>query len=261
MKFCRFIPLSDAAQGEPPRYGIIEDHRVSVISAAPWTPWAVSGKFVPLDSVRLLAPVEPRKIVCVGRNYAAHAAELGNDVPKEPLIFLKPSTSIIGPGEAIVLPKYSQRVEHEGELGMVIGRKCAHLDDREDPLSYVLGYTCVNDVTARDLQKTDVQFTRAKGFDTFCPVGPHIETDLDPTNVLVEARVNGALRQSGSTSLMSYTCEFLVRWISRMMTLQPGDIISTGTPSGVGPLVADDVVEVSVAGIGVLRNPVHGTQA
>jgi len=261
MKFCRFIPLSDAAQGEPPRYGIIEDHRVSVISAAPWTPWAVSGKFVPLDSVRLLAPVEPRKIVCVGRNYAAHAAELGNDVPKEPLIFLKPSTSIIGPGEAIVLPKYSQRVEHEGELGMVIGRKCAHLDDREDPLSYVLGYTCVNDVTARDLQKTDVQFTRAKGFDTFCPVGPHIESELQPEDLLVEALVNGRLRQSGRTSLMIFPPAFLVRWISRMMTLEPGDLIATGTPAGVGPIAHGDEVDVRVGGIGVLRNPVHSAPA
>src|SRR5882757_11055744 len=257
MKFCRFIPLSDAAQGEPPRYGIIEDHRVSVISAAPWTPWAVSGKFVPLDSARLLAPVEPRKIVCVGRNYAAHAAELGNEVPKEPLIFLKPSTSVVGPSDAIVLTKYSQRVEHEGELGLVIGRRCSRLNDQENALSYVLGYTCVNDVTARDLQKSDVQFTRAKGFDTFCPVGPHIETEIRPEDLLVETLVNGEIRQSGRTSLMVYPPAFLVRWISRMMTLEPGDLIATGTPAGVGPLAGGDVVDVRIEGIGVLRNPVH----
>ena len=208
-----------------------------------------------------MAPVEPRKIVCVGRNYAAHAAELGNEVPKDPLIFLKPSTAIVGPGEAIVLPRYSQKVEHEGELGLVIGRKCAHLSDNDDALSYLAGYTCVNDVTARDLQKADVQFTRAKGFDTFCPVGPHIESELRPGNVLVEAVVNGEVRQSGRTSLMVFPPEFLVRWISRMMTLEPGDLIATGTPAGVGPLVAGDTVEVRVEGIGVLRNPVQAAIA
>src|SRR5208337_3376437 len=163
----------------------------------------------------------------------------------------------IGPDEPIVLPKASNRVEHEGELGVVIGKRCAHLPDDEDALSFVLGYTCINDVTARDLQKADVQFTRAKGFDTFCPVGPYIETQLDPREVLVECRVNGAPRQSGSTSLMTYPVDFLVRWVSRVMTLNPGDLIATGTPAGVGPLVADDTVEVSAAGVGVLRNPVH----
>ncbi len=182
-----------------------------------------------------MAPVDPGKIVCVGRNYAAHAAELGNEVPKEPLIFLKPPSAIIGPGEPIVLTPQSQRVEHEGELALIVGRRCSQLKDSDDALSYLLGYSCLNDVTARDLQKSDVQFTRAKGFDTFCPVGPHIETQLDPTNVLVETRVNGALRQSGSTSLMAYPVAFLVRWISRVMTLFPGDLIATGTPAGVGP--------------------------
>jgi 2-keto-4-pentenoate hydratase/2-oxohepta-3-ene-1,7-dioic acid hydratase in catechol pathway len=211
--------------------------------------------------VRLGAPVEPGKVVCIGRNYAAHAAEFGNEVPKEPLMFLKPASSIIGSDEPIILTPYSQRVEHEGELAIVIGRRCSRLRDTDDALSYALGYTCLNDVTARDLQKADVQFTRAKGFDTFCAVGPHIETSIDPANVLVETRVNGALRQSGSTSLMVYPCAFLIRWISRMMTLLPGDLIATGTPAGVGPLVAGDVVEVSVAGIGVLRNPVQGPPA
>ena len=215
----------------------------------------------PLKDCRLAAPVLPSKIVCVGRNYAAHAAEFGHEMPKEPMIFLKPPSSVIGPGESIVLPKYSQRVEHEAELGLVIGKTCSHLNDDEDPLSYLLGYTCVNDVTARDLQKSDVQFTRAKGFDTFCPVGPHLETELDPHNVLVEAHVNGTQKQSGDTSLMAFPVAFLVRWISRMMTLVPGDLIATGTPAGVGPLVAGDTVEVSVAGIGMLRNPVHSPQA
>src|SRR6202022_23912 len=193
--------------------------------------------------------------------YAAHAAELGNQVPKEPLMFLKPPTSIIGPDEPIGLPSYSKQVEYEGELAIIIGRRCSHLRDTDDALANVLGYTCLNDVTARDLQKADVQFTRAKGFDTFCPVGPHIETQLDPTNVLVETRVNGSVRQSGNTSLMVYPCAFLIRWISRMMTLFPGDLIATGTPGGVGPLNAGDVAEVSVAGIGVLRNPVPAPHA
>jgi 2-keto-4-pentenoate hydratase/2-oxohepta-3-ene-1,7-dioic acid hydratase in catechol pathway len=211
--------------------------------------------------VRLVAPVDPSKIVGIGRNYAAHAAELGNEVPKEPLMFLKPPSSIVGPEQPVVLTPYSERVEHEGELAIVIGRRCSHLRDSDNALSYVLGYTCLNDVTARDIQKSDVQFTRGKGFDTFCPVGPHIETDLDLANALVETRVNAALRQSGNTSLMIYPCAFLVRWISRMMTLYPGDVIATGTPAGVGPLVAGDVVEVSVAGIGVLRNPVQAPPA
>jgi 2-keto-4-pentenoate hydratase/2-oxohepta-3-ene-1,7-dioic acid hydratase in catechol pathway len=187
----------------------------------------------------------------------AHAAEFGHEVPKEPLIFLKPPSAMIGPGEPIVLTPQSQRVEHEGELALVVGRRCSHLKDSDDALAYLLGYSCLNDVTARDLQKSDVQFTRAKGFDTFCPFGPHIETQLDPSDVLVETHVNGVLRQSGRTSLMVYPVAFLVRWISRVMTLNPGDVIATGTPAGVGPLVAGDIVDVSVSGVGVLRNPVQ----
>ena len=259
MKFCRFI--SSALGASVPRYGILEGEKVQEISATPWTEWSGTGRSFPRTSVRLLAPVEPRKIVCVGRNYSAHAAELGNDVPKEPLIFLKPPTSIVGPSDAIVLPSYSRRVEHEGELGLVMGRKCAHLNDHENPLDYVLGYTCVNDVTARDLQKADVQFTRAKGFDTFCPTGPYIESELHPGDLLVEALVNGEVRQSGRTSLMVFPPPFLVRWISRMMTLEPGDLIATGTPSGVGPLVERDVVDIRIGGIGVLSNPVHAPMA
>jgi len=240
---------------------MIEGEDVIGITGVPWGQWARGSRSSRLSHVRLLAPVEPSKIVCVGRNYAAHAAELGNEVPKEPLIFLKPSTSIVGPGEPIILTNFSQRVEHEGELSVVVGRRCSQLRDSDDPLSFVLGYTCLNDVTARDLQNRDVQFTRSKGFDTFCPVGPHIETKLDPTNVVVETRVNAAIRQSGNTSLMIYPVTYLIRWISRMMTLLPGDLIATGTPAGVGPLVVGDSVEVSVAGIGVLRNPVHAAQA
>ena len=262
MKICRYqMREASSSDTASPLYGLIESENVIEISGPPWGQWSRGSRSSRLADARLLAPVEPTKIVCIGRNYAAHAAELGNEVPKEPLMFLKPPSSIIGPEEVIVLTKYSQRVEHEGELAMVIGRRCSQLRDTDDALSFVVGYTCLNDVTARDLQKSDVQFTRGKGFDTFCAVGPHIETALDPSNVLVETRVNGARRQSSATSLMIYPPAFLVRWISRMMTLMPGDVIATGTPAGVGPLVAGDTVEVSVAGIGVLRNPVHAPQA
>ncbi len=262
MKICRFVMRDGSASAtEAARHGLIEGDSILEISGLPWGRWTRGSRSVHLAEARLLAPVAPSKIVCVGRNYAAHAAELGNELPKEPLIFLKPPSAIIGPQEAIVLTKYSNRVEHEGELAIVIGRRCSNLLEADDALSFVMGYTCLNDVTARDLQKSDVQFTRGKGFDTFCPVGPHIETDLDPSSVLVETRVNGSLRQSSSTSLMIYTPAFLVRWISRVMTLNPGDVIATGTPAGVGPLVAGDVVEVSVGGVGVLRNPVRAPQA
>jgi 2-keto-4-pentenoate hydratase/2-oxohepta-3-ene-1,7-dioic acid hydratase in catechol pathway len=259
MKFCRF----STADSVLPRFGLLEANSVTEITGAPWAtdPWRKTSSAYAVDQVRLLAPVTPSKIVCVGRNYAAHAAELGNDMPEEPLIFLKPSTSIVGPGEPIILPRYSQKVEHESELALVVARRASRLSDSDDPHSYLLGYSCLNDVTARDLQKSDVQFTRSKGFDTFCPIGPHIESQLNPDDVLVECRVNGTLRQSARSSLMAFRPAFLLRWISRMMTLNPGDVIATGTPSGVGPLVAGDRVEVSVEGIGVLRNPVHPPQA
>jgi 2-keto-4-pentenoate hydratase/2-oxohepta-3-ene-1,7-dioic acid hydratase in catechol pathway len=257
MKFCRFVPPKTSALAASAVYGILEGGQVREISGAPWGTWSPGAHVWRVPDVRLVAPVEPSKIVCIGRNYAAHAAELGNEVPKEPLMFLKPPSSVIGPEESIVLTLYSQKVEHEGELAMIIGRYCSDLSDEKDALKYVLGYSCLNDVTARDLQKADVQFTRGKGFDTFCPIGPHIETDVDPADISVETRVNGAVRQSGQTSLMIYPCAFLVRWISRMMTLYPGDVIATGTPAGVGPLTAGDVVEVQIEGIGVLRNSVR----
>jgi 2-keto-4-pentenoate hydratase/2-oxohepta-3-ene-1,7-dioic acid hydratase in catechol pathway len=256
MRFCRFLPTS-AGERQQPAYGLLHEAEIREIDGVPWEHWTEGQKQWARKDVRLLAPCEPGKVLCIGRNYAAHAAEMGNPMPKEPMLFLKPSSSIIGPEETIVLPTYSNRIEHEGELAVVMGKKCAHLSDDMDALKYVFGYTCLNDVTARDLQKADIQFTRAKGFDTFCPVGPCIETQMDPTNVLVECRVNGALRQSGNTSLMAYPIAFLVRWISRMMTLYPGDLIATGTPAGVGPLVSGDVVEVSAAGVGILRNPVR----
>jgi 2-keto-4-pentenoate hydratase/2-oxohepta-3-ene-1,7-dioic acid hydratase in catechol pathway len=213
--------------------------------------------FAPLADARLLAPVQPSKIVCVGRNYREHAAELGNPMPSEPLLFLKAPSSLVGHGAAIELPAVSQRVEHEGELAAVIGRTCSRVSDAENPLDYVLGYTCLNDVTARDLQKRDVQFTRAKSFDTFCPVGPFVETELDPLDVRVETRVNGEVRQRGRTSVMAFPVPYLIRYVSHVMTLLPGDVISTGTPAGVGPLAVGDLCEVEVEGVGVLRNPVR----
>jgi len=203
---------------------------------------------------------QPSKIVCVGRNYADHAAELGNDVPKEPLLFLKAPSSLIHNGDEIVIPTYSGRVEHEGELAVIIGDVCRDLPDDADVSEYVRGYTCLNDVTARDLQKSDVQFTRAKSFDTFCPMGPHIETDLDVTDLRVTTRVNGEVRQDGRTSQMVFPVEFLIRYISRMMTLMPGDVIATGTPAGVSRMAPEDICEIEIEGIGILKNPVAETR-
>lgn len=210
----------------------------------------------PLDDVKLLAPVVPSKVVCVGRNYREHAAELGNKMPDEPLLFLKAPSAVIASGEKIELPSASQQVEHEGELGVVIGRIARGLSADDDPLSYVFGYTCVNDVTARDLQRKDVQFTRGKSFDTFCPVGPWIDTELDPANATVTTRLNGEIKQQGNTADMAFPVAFLIRYISEIMTLYPGDLIATGTPAGVSKMTDGDVVEVEVDGIGVLRNQV-----
>jgi 2-keto-4-pentenoate hydratase/2-oxohepta-3-ene-1,7-dioic acid hydratase in catechol pathway len=207
--------------------------------------------------MKLLEPITPSKIVCVGRNYREHAAELGNKMPDEPLLFLKAPSAIIASGDDIVLPGASQQVEHEGELGVVIGRAAHNIPGDEDPLSYVLGYTCVNDVTARDLQRKDVQFTRGKSFDTFCPVGPWIETDIDPGNVEVQTRLNGEVKQHGSTGDMAFKVDFLIRYISAIMTLFPGDLIATGTPAGVSRMKHGDVVEVEVSGVGILRNQVY----
>ena len=207
--------------------------------------------------MRLQDPFVPSKIVCVGRNYREHAAELGNQMPDEPLLFLKAPSAIIASGADIVLPGASQQVEHEGELGVVIGRIARNIPNDEDPLSYVLGYTCVNDVTARDLQRKDVQFTRGKSFDTFCPVGPWIETDVDPGNVAVETRLNGEVKQKGNTADMAFPVPFLIRYISEIMTLYPGDLIATGTPAGVSRMKSGDMVEVEVAGIGILQNRVR----
>ena len=211
---------------------------------------------LPLDDVKLLAPVVPSKVVCVGRNYREHAAELGNKMPDEPLLFLKAPSAVIASGDKIELPQASQQVEHEGELAVVIGRVAKKITAAENPLDYVFGYTCVNDVTARDLQRRDVQFTRGKSFDTFCPVGPWIETDLDPANATVITRLNSEIKQQGNTADMAFPVAFLIRYISEIMTLYPGDLIASGTPAGVSKMKDGDTVEVEVAGIGVLRNQV-----
>ncbi len=210
-----------------------------------------------LEDATLFPPVQPSKIVCVGRNYREHAAELGNEVPQEPLLFFKPTSSLLPPGGTILRPKVSERTDYEGELGVVISRRCHKLASDEDPRPYILGYTCVNDFTARDLQNKDGQWTRAKGFDTFCPVGPLVTDGLDPwAGIQVETRVNGEVRQSGNTRDFIFPLDIVLRYISQIMTLEPGDLIATGTPKGVGPVVAGDQIDVSIEGIGQLHNVV-----
>ena len=216
-----------------------------------------TGEVVPLDDVRLLAPVLPSKLVCVGKNYAAHAAEFGMDVPEEPLLFLKPSTAVIGPGDPIQLLSISKRIDYEGELAVVIGRLARNVK-AEDAYRYILGYTCANDVTLRDLQRMDDQWARAKGFDGSCPLGPWVQTELDPNDIRVETRLNGEIRQAAQTSDMVFGVATLVEYITEFMTLLPGDAILTGTPEGVGRLDAGDTVEIEIDGIGTLSNPVAG---
>ncbi|MBV8208120.1 MAG: fumarylacetoacetate hydrolase family protein [Acidobacteria bacterium] len=212
---------------------------------------------VPLMEAKLLAPVMPSKIVCIGRNYREHAREFGNEPPAEPLIFLKPPSSLNFPGGPIRKPRISRRVDFEGELGVVISKTCSYVRDEEPVRPYILGYTCVNDVTARDLQKADSQWTRAKGFDTFCPVGPVVSNEPDPwAGIELTTRVNGETRQQANTRDLIFPIDVLIRYISRIMTLYPGDLIATGTPAGVGPLNAGDLVEVTLEGIGTLVNVV-----
>jgi 2-keto-4-pentenoate hydratase/2-oxohepta-3-ene-1,7-dioic acid hydratase in catechol pathway len=215
-----------------------------------------TGEEVAFDDVRLLSPVLPSKVVCIGKNYAAHAAEFGGEVPDEPLVFLKPSTAVIGPKDPIRLLPVSSRVDYEGELAVVIGRIAKDVRT-EEAFRYILGYTCANDVTLRDLQRTDDQWARAKGFDGSCPLGPWIETDLDPTDVRVETRLNGEVRQVGQTADLAYGVATLLDYITSFMTLLPGDAVLTGTPEGVGRLSPGDTVEVEVDGVGTLSNPVE----
>jgi 2-keto-4-pentenoate hydratase/2-oxohepta-3-ene-1,7-dioic acid hydratase in catechol pathway len=229
----------------------LEGARARRFAGSPFEGGTVEGALVPWVEAELRAPVRPSKIVCIGRNYAAHAKELGNEVPSEPLMFFKPPSSIIGPAESVVLRTESEKVEHEGELGVVIGKRASRVS-RDEALSYVFGYTCVNDVTARDLQKKDGQWSRAKGFDTFCPVGPWIETDLDPSDLLVQCLVDGVVRQEGRTSQMMFDIPTLIAYVSRAFTLEPGDLIATGTPEGVGPLAPGNRVTVAIEKLGEL---------
>jgi 2-keto-4-pentenoate hydratase/2-oxohepta-3-ene-1,7-dioic acid hydratase in catechol pathway len=253
MRHCRF-----ELQGQG-RYGVVETvdgvDKITQLLRSDFSAERIDP--IVMSKAVLLAPVEPSKIVCLGRNYRAHAAELGNEVPVEPLIFFKPPSSIISTGQAIRRPKVSELVHFEGELGVVISRTCYKLRPDEDVRPYILGYTAINDVTARDLQKKDGQWTRAKGFDTFCPVGPIVTSEVDPwKGVTVETRVNGKVHQSGTTLDLVFPVDAIIRYISGIMTLLPGDLIATGTPEGVGPLAAGDVVEVSVEGVGTLSNAV-----
>ncbi|WP_285696039.1 fumarylacetoacetate hydrolase family protein [Actinomadura sp. NBRC 104412] len=237
-------------------FGVVEENTVAAIAAHPFGELTFTGLRYPMADVRLLAPILPSKVIAIGRNYAEHAREMGGEVPDEPVIFGKPSTAVIGPGEAIAYPgKLSERVDYEGELAVVIGRLC-----REVPAArageVILGYTCANDVTARDLQRKDGQWTRAKGFDTFCPLGPWIETEADPSDLAVRTTVNGVTKQDARTSLLLHDVPTLVEYVSQVMTLLPGDVILTGTPAGVGPLEIGDEVTVSIEGIGELTNRV-----
>ena len=263
MKYCRF-QFNGQAQ-----YGLVEPvaGRDSIVRILLTPPEEADGDMeslrtrkieaIPLEEAALLPPVRPSKIVCVGRNYREHAAELGHDVPTEPLIFLKATSALLPPGGTVRRPKISQRVDHEGELGVVIGKTCYQPAADADIRQYILGYTCVNDVTARDLQNKDGQWSRAKGFDTFCPVGPLVTDEIDPwAGMEVGTRVNGEVRQRGNTRDFIFALDVVIRYIAQAMTLFPGDLIPSGTPSGVGPLVAGDVVEVRVDGVGSLKNSV-----
>ncbi len=261
MMFCRYL------EGETPQYGLIEEGIVYTLDGdlfsmralddASHRPALARGPVVgSVEEVRLLAPVTPGKILCLGRNYAAHAAERGEQVPPEPLVFLKPPTTVIGPGDAIELLEENGRVDHEAELALIIGRRASRVSEAE-ALEFVFGYTCANDITDRDFQARDGQWWRAKGIDTFCPVGPWIETRLDPANVRIRCRVNGDGRQDGSTRQMIYGIPYVLSYITRFITLEPGDLVLTGTPAGVAPLTPGDVVEVEIEGIGTLRNPVR----
>jgi 2-keto-4-pentenoate hydratase/2-oxohepta-3-ene-1,7-dioic acid hydratase in catechol pathway len=252
MKIARF------STGGDPRFAIVDGDELVVLRGDPmFFGFETLDERVPLAEARLLAPVIPRsKVVAVGKNYRDHAAEMGGEAPAEPLLFLKPNTSVIGPGDAIVIPRQSSQVEHEGELAIVIGSIAKNVAE-EDAASVIFGYTIANDVTARDLQKTDGQWAMAKGFDTFCPLGPVIETEFDPVGRLIEVRVGGELRQSGVLNDMVHSIAAIVAYASSAFTLLPGDVILTGTPAGVGPIRSGETVDVEIEGIGILSNPVR----
>ncbi len=254
----RILRYRTHAQSQP-TWGWLTENRVGILEGSPFGEFRREEAILPLEEVQVLAPVQPSKIVCVGRNYAAHAAEHEAEVPSLPLLFLKPPSAVLNAGETIQLPPQSEQVEHEAELAAVVGRRGRWIPP-EEAQDYLLGYTIANDVTARDLQQSDGQWTRGKGFDTFCPLGPWIETELDPADVLLTCSVNGQMRQMGSTRDMVVPVARLVAFISAVMTLEPGDVILTGTPAGVGPLLDGDEVSVEIEGIGVLTNPVRAAK-
>jgi 2-keto-4-pentenoate hydratase/2-oxohepta-3-ene-1,7-dioic acid hydratase in catechol pathway len=241
--------------GDEPLWGLVEGEWVVCLDSPPFDGIHIGKARYPLGEVKIVAPVQPGKIVAVGMNYEGHIREMGHEMPTNPLIFLKAISTVIGPGDSIVLPPESELVHYEGELGVVIGKKCRRVS-KDEAAASILGYTILNDVTARDLQRKDVQFSRAKSFDTFCPMGPWIETELDPENVRLTTIVNSQVRQDGQTSDMLFTPAILVEFITSVMTLMPGDVIATGTPAGVGTLSPGDEVSVAVEGIGVLTNTV-----
>ena len=239
--------------GKKIEYGVLNNKRIRVLDGNPYRRIKTTDRYHDLSEVKLLAPCVPSKIVALGVNYRSHGEEMSHRIPAEPLIFIKPSTSVIGPEDNIVYPDSSERVDYEGELGVVIKTRASHVS-REDAARYILGYTCVNDVTARDIQAKDKQWTRGKSFDTFCPIGPCIETDLDPYNAELETLLNGEVKQHTSTGELIFPVHELISFISQVMTLLPGDVIATGTTSGVGPMQSGDTVEVRIENIGTLRN-------
>lgn len=259
MRIVRFIQTDPESGGQiAPRWGRLTDQTIYPLDQAPYLDSSLvssDGELLRLDQARLVEPVKPSKIICVGRNYAEHAAELGNEVPAEPLIFLKPPTVLVGPDEPVVYPSISERVDHEGELSLVIGRRCRNLTE-DEAYSVIFGYTISNDVTARDLQKKDGQWTRGKGFDTFGPTGPWIDTDFTPAGRELIVTVNGEVRQAGNTDLMIYRIPRILSFVTRFMTLEAGDLIMTGTPAGVGPVHPGDMMTVSIEGLGSLSTPV-----
>ncbi len=251
MRFVRF-----QAGKEEPKFGWIDEDRIGPLTASPIGEYQRLDAILAISQVKLLAPILPSKIICVGRNYAEHAREHGAEVPEYPILFTKPPSALIGPEDAIVLPPQSQQVEHEAELAIVIGKRGRWISE-EQASHHIFGYTIANDVTARDLQERDGQWTRAKGFDTFCPLGPWIETEIDVTDVLISCRVNGDLRQMASSREMIFPISHLIAYISSVMTLEPSDVILTGTPAGVGPLKESDTVEITIDGLGTLKNSVR----
>lgn len=250
MKIVRFKTGNDIA------YGLAEGTGVTLYQGSPFVVWEATETLIPWAAVQLLAPVLPSKVVCIGKNFFEHAEEMGGSTPDEPLMFLKPATAVVGPNARVVYPPVSQEVHHEAELAVVIGKVARNIR-AEDASQYVFGYTAANDITARDLQRRDGQWTRAKGFDTFLPLGPAIETELDPLERLaIICRVNGEVRQAGFTSDMIFGVAEILEFVTQVMTLLPGDVVLTGTPSGVGPVLPGDLVEVEIDGIGTLANRV-----